>query len=91
MGVTARDDGWAHTHDDVEQLLRYAVPGASVSFDRVALPGSTARAEGARRYRVTVPRVGAEPIETVDLYTLPVLAEPLARRIRELADRALRA
>jgi hypothetical protein len=89
--ITARDDGWARTHEDVEQLLRYAVPGAKVLFEPVAKPGSTERNAGARRYRVSVPRIGRDPIETADIYTLPVRVEPMARRVRELADYALTA
>lgn len=90
MTVTARDDEWCRTHEDVQQLLTYAVPGARVTLTPVALPGSTMRAAGSRRYEVKVPRIGVEPPPTADVYTLPCRAEPLARRARELADYALR-
>jgi hypothetical protein len=89
--ITTRDDNWCRTHDEVRDLLTYAVPGARVTLTPVALPGSAVRNAGARRYEVTVPRIGVELPPTADTYTLPCRAEPLARRARELADYALRA
>lgn len=89
--ITTPDDGMLRTHDEALQLLRYAVPGARVALHPVALPGSTKANAAARRYTVTVPRVGAEPLETADIYTLPTPAAPIARRVRDLADYALRA
>ncbi len=89
--IMAPDDGWLRTHDEARDLLTYAVPGARVTFSRVARPGTQQGNAQARRFQITVRRVGREPLETFDLYTLPCLAEPLARRARELADHALRA
>lgn len=89
--ITTTDDNWCRTHDDVRDLLIYAVPGARVTLTPVALPGSTMRNAGSRRYEVAVPRVGRVLPPTADVYTLPCRAEPLARRARELADYALRA
>lgn len=85
------DDDWIHTHDSARELLTYAVPGARVKLSPVALPGTTAGNAKARRYQITVRRLGRDPIETADLYTLPCLAAPLARRARALADFALSA
>lgn len=88
--MTARvvDDGWIRTHDDALALLRYAVPGARVGLAPVRLD-SRRTAQAARRYEITVHALGREPVTTGDLYHLPLRAEPLARRAREIADRAL--
>lgn len=86
--ITAPDDGWVRTHDEVGELLRYAVPGAQVKLSPVALPGNAHGNARARRYQITVRRIGREPLPTADTYTLPCLAAPLARRARELADHA---
>lgn len=88
--VTAPDDGWLRTHDEARELLTYAVPGARVTLAPVAGPGTPKGAAQARRYQITVRRIGHDPLPTADTYTLPCLAEPLARRARELADHALR-
>lgn len=82
-------DDWVTTHDGARELLTYAVPGARVRLSPVALPGTREANAKARRYQITVPRLGREPVETADLYTLPCLAGPLARRARQLADHAL--
>lgn len=69
------------THDEALDLLRYAALGARVEVERI--PGSPSAA----RYAVSVD--GVEP--HLATYSLPVLAEPLARHARTLADRALAA
>lgn len=91
MRITTTDDDWCRTHDDVRELLTYAVPGARITLAPLALPGSTMRAAGSRRFEVAVPRIGVELPPTADTYTLPCRAEPLIRRARELADYAMRA
>ena len=89
--ITAPDDGWLRTHDEVRELLTYAVPGAAVTLSPVAIPGTAAGNARARRYQIAVRRIGRAPLPTADTYTLPCLAEPLARRARELADHAMTA
>ncbi len=88
MGVVAIDDGWVRTHDEVSELLRYAVPGADVRLSPVALPGNPRGNARARCYQISLRRIGRDPVPTADTYTLPCLAAPLARRARELADNA---
>lgn len=91
--ITIRDDDWIRTHDEAAQLLRYAIPGARVEVEpiREAREGDNDTRQAARRFRITVERIGREPMSTADIYALPCLGEPLARRARELADHAAKA
>jgi hypothetical protein len=86
--ITAADDGWVRTQDDLRDLLTYAVPGARVQL--APIPGDP-RPETVRRTRrvvLSLDRVGGR-LETTDLVSLPVRAEDLARRARQLADAAM--
>jgi hypothetical protein len=87
--ITAPDDGLLHSHEEVEQLLRYALPGARVTLVPVAVPGSTRAAASTRRYDIVLPRVGREPITTASVYSLPCDAARLAQGARAEADRAM--
>lgn len=89
--ITARDDGWARTHEDVEQLLRYAVPGARVTTAPVHLPGTLEAAASVRRYEIRIDRVGRDPVTSAHIYSLPVHAGDLAASARRAADAAMRA
>lgn len=87
--ITTPDDGLVRSHDEVEQLLRYALPGARVTLAPVAVPGTARAAASTRRYDIALPRIGREPITTASAYSLPCDAATLARGAREAADRAL--
>lgn len=89
--VTAKDDALVRTHDEVEQLLRYAVPGAHVQFSQVREPGTTRANASTRRYEITLPRIGRTPITTASAYSLPCEAVRLAQSARAAADRAISA
>lgn len=78
------------THDDALALLRYAVPGAIVELAPIWRPGSSQDEARTRRYTITVPAARVR-VSDGDVYSLPCLAEPLARRARELADACLTA
>ncbi len=54
--ITTRDDGLVRTHDEAQSLIRAAVPGARVVFDRIARPGDAGTDSRARRYTVLVER-----------------------------------
>lgn len=88
MIATCNDDGLVRSHEEAIALLRTTVPGARVEVHRVA-PGDGA--EAARRYVVTLERVGHRPLSLGDVYALPTEAENLADRARTLADKAVRA
>ena len=88
MTVTQDDSGLVRTHDEALTVLVWAVPGAAV--DVVPLrPGPGA--ERARRYVVTLARLGHREVSTMDVYALPMRADALAKRARELADTAAKA
>lgn len=86
--ITQLDDGLVRTHDEAAQVLRDAVPGARVDVvDVQPGPGS----ERARRYVVTLDRVGLRPVSKLDVYALPMKASALMKRARDLADAAVKA
>lgn len=89
--ITTPDDGLVRSHDEVEQLLRYALPGARVTLAPVAVPGTAQAAASTRRYDIVLPRIGRASITTASAYSLPCDADRLARGAREAADRALSA
>ena len=85
MTATCNDDGLVRSHEEAAAVLRFSVPGARVAIERVR-PGDGA--EAARRYVVTLERVGHRPLD--ETYALPTEAENLADRARTLADKAVR-
>ena len=87
--ITTPDDGLVRSHDEVEQLLRYALPGARVTLAPVAVPGTARAAASTRRYDIVLPRIGRASITTASAYSLPCDAARLAQGAREAADRAL--
>lgn len=89
--ITTRDDGLVRTHDEAQSLIRAAVPGARVVFDRIARPGDAGTDSRARRYTVLVERAGWRRVTDGDVYSLPCVAQALARRARDVADAALTA
>lgn len=89
MRVTAPDDGDLHTHEDAEQLLRYALPGARVDTYEVRTPGTVEASASVRRYEITIARIGRTPVTSTHVYSLPAHAETLARGARQVADAAL--
>lgn len=89
--ITTRDDGLVRTHDEAQALIRDAVPGARVAFEHIARPDSIGTDARARRYVVLVERAGFRRVTDGDVYSLPCVAERLARRAREVADLALTA
>lgn len=88
MTATCNDDGLVRSHEEAAAVLRSSVPGARVTIERVR-PGDGA--EAARRYVVTLERVGHRPLSLGDVYALPTEVENLADRARTLADKAVRA
>ena len=88
MTATTNDDDMVRTHDEAAQVLRWAVPGAAVDVVPMR-PGPGA--ERARRYVVTLARLGHREVSRIDVYALPMRADALARRARELADTAAKA
>lgn len=87
MTATCNGDGLVRSHEEAAAVLRFSVPGARVAIERVR-PGDGA--EAARRYVVTLERVGHRPLSLGDVYALPTEAENLADRARTLADKAVR-
>jgi hypothetical protein len=80
--ATASDDGHARTHDDAQALIRYAVPGAHVTFWRPATGSDRTRA-----YQITMRRWGRADVAVQGAYTVPAPAEQIARNAVEQADR----
>ena len=84
--ITTHDDDLLRSHDEVEHLLRYGLPGVRVRLDPVVLPGTAKAAQSTRRFVLSVDRVGSEPLEAADLYSLPCLAGPIFSRARALVE-----
>lgn len=82
--ITTTDDDIVRTHDDALFVLRGAVPGARVETIELREPL-------ARRYVVTLERVGYRELSQGDVYALPIEASELASRARQLADAAVSA
>jgi hypothetical protein len=82
--VTVPDDDWIRSHDEARELLRYACLGATVIVEPIA------REHQPSMRRWTVVLDGAEQLATssVEIYALPCLGAPLARRARNLCDAA---
>jgi hypothetical protein len=80
--ITAHNDGLARTHDDAQALIRYAVPGAHVTFWRPATGSDRTRA-----YQITMRRWGRADVAVQGAYTIPAPAERIARNAVEQADR----
>lgn len=80
--ITATDDGYAHTHDDAQALIRYAVPGARVRFWQPA----TTRGRS-MSYEITVERWGAKVAPVLGAYTLPAPASQIADHARSQCAR----
>lgn len=89
--ITQNDDGMCRTHDDALALLRYAAIGADVHVSTVREPGTTRANSATRRYEVRLPGLSGGVVSQGDVYCLPVRADDLARRVREVADHALKA
>lgn len=90
MNVTAADDV-VRTHDEMAELLRYAIPGARIRLHPVASPGTPKGAQQARGYTIALDVIGRAPIERVSMYTLPCFAAPMRAHARRVADEALAA
>jgi hypothetical protein len=76
---------YAETHDDAQALIRYAVPGAHVTFWRPATGSDRTRA-----YQITMRRWGRADVAVQGAYTVPAPAEQIARNAVEQADRVAR-
>lgn len=88
MTVTQDDSGLVRTHDEALTVLVWAVPGARVQLHDVRPgPGS----ERARRYTVTLERLGHYELTQADVYALPMNALALAAQAKRVADAAARA
>jgi hypothetical protein len=82
--ATAVDDGYARTHDDAQALIRYAVPGAQVSFWR-----PLTASDRTRSYQITMRRWGRADVAVNGAYTIPAPAEALASNARAQCDKAI--
>lgn len=80
-----RDPCIVWTHDEAQRLIRNAAPGASVTFHR-----TRDRDPDAAEYRITLERIGRTPIAKIDFYALPFRAPDVIKRVRTLADLAVR-
>jgi len=80
----SQDEEWVRSHDDAEALLKYAVPGARVSFyDR----GSVLRLGAFREYVVTLDDEGHTVAHGPHTYGLPCKARDMARFVKRVANR----
>lgn len=82
------------THDDVAALIRATIPGARVEFrDFIEHHPKTGdvlgRRADTRRYEIHVERIGRDPVNVADTYSLPLLRIAIQKRVRELADYAM--
>lgn len=85
MTITVNNDDRVRSHEEALQVLRYAVPGASVELHHVkSQPGS----ERFRSYTIHLQTIGFLPVTTGDLYSLPCRASSIASRAKELAELA---
>ncbi len=82
--VTVPDDDWVRSHEEARQLLRYACLGATVIVEPVE------REHQPSMGRWTVVLDAAETLATssAEIYALPCLGAPLARRARTLCNDA---
>lgn len=90
LRVTAADDGMVRTHDDAVACLKYAALGARVRIEPVREPGSTRTNNSTRRYELLLPCLNGAVVTEGDVYKLPIPAEVLQRRAREVAEHAMR-
>lgn len=88
--VTACDDGWFRSHEDVRMALRYAVPGATVVFDPLKWSRRPDTLKAAAEYSVVLDGAPQHAINVLDTYVLPCKAAPLVQRVRDLAETAWR-
>lgn len=87
MSVTVPDDDWIRSHDEAEQLLRYACLGATVVIE----PIHGERVPESRRFTVVLDAAPEFATSCQEIYSLPALGGPIARRARTLCDRAVEA
>lgn len=83
--VTAVDDGWFRSHEDVRTALRYAVPGATVVFDPLKWSRRPDTLRAAAEYTVVLDGAPRHAVNALDTYVLPCKAAPLVARVQELA------
>ena len=88
--ITATDDRMVRTHDDLLTVLVYAVPGARVRLEPIREDPRPETVKRTRRLVISLDRAGGA-IDAVDLVSLPVNAERIANRAREVVEAALRA
>lgn len=88
MGVTVKADDWVRSHDEVREVLRYAAIGATAIVE----PVSPERPQDGQ-WTLVLDAAPHHAVSARDLYSLPILGEPLQRRAAELlaaAGEALR-
>lgn len=83
--------GVIYTHDAALECIRAAAPGARVRLypfrERDCKTGEDRGIrEDTREYCVSLERLGHRPIAERDTYSLPILREGLARRVRSLVE-----
>lgn len=83
--MSTDNDGLVRTHDAARELLRYAVPGATVVIEPVWPP-----APNARQWAMVLDAAPTHAVQAFDTYSLPVPADVLYRRARTLAEEGLR-
>jgi hypothetical protein len=88
--ITANDDGWVRTHDDMRALLKYAALGATVIFDPVKRAKRHSAQDASREFTVVLDAAPHHAVNHTDIYALPCRAAPMFRRVRDLCDTAQR-
>jgi hypothetical protein len=87
--VSARDDGIARSHEEVEAVLYYAVPGARVTIRRPHLRAwNQKNTEAERVYEIAIQRGSRSHVRSGG-YSLPVNANQLARDARNAIAEAM--
>jgi len=94
--VTARDDGWLRTHDDVRGAVcgearrlgarAYVVP---LRTDSHAMAERKVGKLGS--YAVTLERFGMRPLSEASAYSLPVPEDRILQHVRTMVQGAARA
>lgn len=79
--IQAVDEELVQTHDAARELLKYAVPGATVVIEPVWPPHPNAR-----MWTLVLDSAPHHAVQALDTYTLPVRADALYRRARTLAE-----
>lgn len=92
MNVTARDDGWLRTHDDMRAAIQCEADrlGARAKVERLR-DLNEKHVEKLGTYSLTLERVGLDPITIASAYGLPAPEKQIIASVRETITKAARA